>query len=285
MLEGAIAGLAGGGAYAALGLCLTLMFRLVRVVNFAQVAIGVIGVYTMAVASEHGWPYGAAALAGLLASGLVAAALGWVMGKWFGEAGADQRSAISIAFLVGLLAVSFLVFGTDPRRMPGKFGGSLFTLDGITVTQAAAVCTVGSVVVAGIAWLVLTRTVLGLRLRALSERPTTAELHAIPSRRLGVGMWAVTGLLAAAVLLVIAPQQTSDQTSLALMVIPAGTAALVGGFRSLGRTVAGGLGLGALQGALAHVTELQQYRDTVPFLAILAILIWSQRREVWDAAR
>ncbi|MBT2213404.1 MULTISPECIES: branched-chain amino acid ABC transporter permease [Actinomadura] len=285
MLEGAIAGLAGGGAYAALGLCLTLMFRLVRVVNFAQVAIGVIGVYTMAIASEHGWPYGAAALAGLLAATLVAAVLGWVMGKWFGEAGADQRSAISIAFLVGLLAVSYLVFGTDPRRMPGKFGGSLFTVDGITVTQAAAVCAVGSVVVAGAAWLVLTRTVLGLRLRALSERPTTAELHAIPSRRLGVGMWAVTGLLAAAVLLVVAPQQTSDQTSLALMVIPAGAAALVGGFTSLGRTVAGGLGLGALQGALAHVTELQQYRDTVPFLAILAILIWSQRREVWDAAR
>ncbi|WP_131741104.1 ABC transporter permease subunit [Actinomadura roseirufa] len=285
MLEGAIAGLAGGGAYAAFGLCLTLMFRLVRVVNFAQVAIGVIGLYTMAITSEHGWPYGPAALAGLLAATLVAAALGWVMGTWFGEAGADQRSAISIAFLVGLLAVSFLAFGTDPRRMPGKFGGSLFTVDGITVTKASAVCVAGSILVAAGAWLVLTRTVLGLRLRALSERPTTAELHAIPSRRLGVGMWAVTGLLAAAVLLVVAPQQTSDQTSLSLMVIPAGAAALVGGFRSLGRTVAGGLGLGALQGALAHVTELQQYRDTVPFVAILAILIWSQRKEVWDAAR
>ncbi|GAA2154116.1 branched-chain amino acid ABC transporter permease [Actinomadura napierensis] len=285
MLEGAIAGLAGGGAYAALGLCLTLMFRLVRVVNFAQVAIGVIGVYTMAVAAGHGWPYGLAALAGLLAAALVAAALGWVMGRWFGEAGTDQRSAISIAFLVGLLAASYLAFGTHPRRMPGEFGGSLLTVDGITVTQASAVCVLGSAVVAGAAWLVLARTVLGLRLRALSERPTTAELHAIPSRRLGVGMWAVTGLLSAAVLLVIAPQQTSDQTSLALMAIPACTAALVGGFRSLGLTVAGGLGLGALQGALAHVGELAQYRDAVPFLAILAILIWSQRREVWDAAR
>ncbi|QKG21438.1 branched-chain amino acid ABC transporter permease [Actinomadura verrucosospora] len=285
MLEGAIAGLAGGGAYAALGLCLTLMFRLVRVVNFAQVAIGVIGVYTMAATAGHGWPYGLAALAGLLTAALVAAALGWVMGTWFGEAGTDQRSAISIAFLVGLLAVSYLAFGTHPRRMPGEFGGALFTVDGITITQASAVCVLGSVAVAGAAWLVLTRTVLGLRLRALSERPTTAELHAIPSRSLGAGMWAVTGLLSAAVLLVVAPQQTSDQTSLALMAIPACTAALVGGFRSLGLTVAGGLGLGALQGALAHVGELAQYRDAVPFLAILAILIWSQRREVWDAAR
>lgn len=285
MLEGAVAGLAGGGAYAALGLCLTLMFRLVRVVNFAQVAIGVVGVHTMALAADHGWPYGLAAPAGLLAAALVAAALGWVMGRWFGEAGADQRSAISIAFLVGLLAASYLAFGTDPRRMPGPFGGALLTVHGVTVTQAAAVCAAGAVAVAAAAWLVLARTVVGLRLRALSERPTTAELHGIPSRRLGVGMWAATGLLAAAVLLVVAPQQTSDQTSLALMVVPAGAAALVGGFRGLGRTVAGGLGLGALQGALAHVSELQQYRDTVPFLAILAILIWSQRGEVWDAAR
>lgn len=285
MLEGAIAGLASGGAYAALGLCLTLMFRLVRVVNVAQAAIGVIGVYTMAAASGHGWPYAPAALAGLAVSAAVAAALGWVMATWFGEAGADRRSAIAIAFLVGLLAVSYLAFGTHPRRMPGLFDGSLFTAGGITVTQAAAVCVAGSIVVAACAHAGLTRTVIGLRLRALSEKPTTAELHGIPSRWLTVGMWAATGVLAAAVLLVVAPQQTSDQTSLSLMAIPACTAALVGGFRSLGLTVAGGLGLGALQGALAHVGELQQYRDAVPFLAILAILIWSQRREVWDAAR
>jgi branched-chain amino acid transport system permease protein len=285
VLDGAISGLAGGGAYAALGLCLTLMFRLVRVVNFAQVAIGMAGVYTMAALSEAGLPYGVAAPAGLLTAGLLAAALGYVMATWFAEAGTDQRSAIAIAYLVGLLALSYLVFGTHPRRMPGLFGGALVTFGNATVTRAAAACVVAAVLVGVGAHLLLSRTALGLRLRALSERPTTAELLGIPSRRLVVGMWVATGLLAAGVLLIIAPQQTSDQTSLSLMVIPSCTAALVGGFRSLIGTVLGGLGLGALQGVLAGVDAMQQYREAVPFVAILVVLIWSQRKEKWDVAR
>ena len=46
MLQGAIAGLAAGGLYAVLGVCLTLMSRLVRVVNFAQAATGMFGAFS-----------------------------------------------------------------------------------------------------------------------------------------------------------------------------------------------------------------------------------------------
>ena len=44
MIQGALAGLAVGGVYALTAVCLTLMARLVRVINFAQVAIGMFGV-------------------------------------------------------------------------------------------------------------------------------------------------------------------------------------------------------------------------------------------------
>ena len=40
MLTGAVAGIGAGGVYAVIAVCLTLMARLVRVVNFAQVIIG-----------------------------------------------------------------------------------------------------------------------------------------------------------------------------------------------------------------------------------------------------
>ena len=43
MIQGALGGLAAGGVYAVLGVCLTLMARLVRVVNFAQAATGMFG--------------------------------------------------------------------------------------------------------------------------------------------------------------------------------------------------------------------------------------------------
>ena len=53
MLQGALAGLAAGGVYAVLGVCLTLMARLVRVVNFAQAATGMFGAFLRHLARDR----------------------------------------------------------------------------------------------------------------------------------------------------------------------------------------------------------------------------------------
>jgi branched-chain amino acid transport system permease protein len=40
-----------------------------------------------------------------------------------------------------------------------------------------------------------------------------------------------------------------------------------------------------VQGVLAQLTAFHSYRDVIPFVLILIVLVWSQRREVWDVAR
>jgi len=131
----------------------------------------------------------------------------------------------------------------------------------------------------------LSRTSAGVQLRALSERPTTAELLGIPAKRLSVAVWAVTGVVSTLVISIVAPSQSNDATSLAMLVVPAAAAALLGGFRRLDFAVAGGLGLGLIQGAAAQVDGLSVVRYFLPFAVIVALLLWSQRKEVWDAAR
>jgi branched-chain amino acid transport system permease protein len=285
VLTGVVAGIGQAGVYAVIAVCLTLMARLVRVVNFAQVIMGGTSAYCASVLHGNGLPYPAGAVAGLLIAAALSAALGWVMGRWFAEAGTDRRSAVTIVAFLLLLSVSYLLFGSHPRQFPDLLPGTAFRLGGVEVTDAAI--TVVAIAIAATAGsrLVLGRTRMGLRLRALSERPVTAELAGIRSLPLSIGVWVATSLTVAVVVLLAAPTTVNDQSSLGLLVVPGCAAALIGAFRSLGLALLGGFALGVGEGMLAQTTAVGHYRDVVPFGVILAVLIWSQRKEVWDEAR
>ncbi|SFO53620.1 branched-chain amino acid ABC transporter permease [Amycolatopsis rubida] len=286
MVQGALAGLAAGGLYAVLAVCLTLMSRLVRVVNFAQAATGMFGSYVGVALSVHGGlPEWLAVLLGVLLGGVLSVLIGWVVSTWLAEAGTGTRSAVTVAVLLLLISLSFILFGNKPQPFPALLVGPAFTAGGVVISQVTVVTVALAVVIALAARLILTKTPVGISLRALSERPTTAELLGIPAKRLSAAVWGATGLISTVIIVIVAPSQSNDATSLAMLVVPAAAAALLGGFRRLDLAVAGGLVLGMLQGALAQVDQLSVVRNFVPFLAIVGLLVWSQRKEVWDAAR
>lgn len=285
MIGAVIAGLGAGGVYAVLAVSLTLMARLVRVVNFAQALIGGISVYCASVLHDHGMSFLAGSVLGLGATVLLAGVAGWILAHWFGEAGIDRRSAVTIGMLVALLSGSYLAFGSHPHQFPNLVPGSAFRLSDVEVSNATLLILILAVVVTVSSALVLSHTKLGLRLRALSERPRTAELLGIRSTPLTVGVWVATSLVVGIVIILAASTTVSDQGSLALLVVPGCAAALIGAFRRLDLALCGGLALGVLQSALAQTTALHSYRDVIPFVLILAALLWSQRREVWDEAR
>ena len=131
----------------------------------------------------------------------------------------------------------------------------------------------------------LRRTTIGTELRALSERPTTAELIGIAAKPLSIGVWAVTGAISAVTIMVIAPSQSNDAISLSMLIIPAAAAALLGGFKRLDLAVVGGLALGVISGVVAQIPAVSFVRNFIPFVFIVILLLWSQRKEVWDAAR
>jgi len=285
MLAGAVAGIGQGGLYAVIAVCLTLTARLVRVLNFAQVIVGGTAAYCVSVLHGDGLPDPAGVLAGLLVAAALSAALGWVMARWFAQAGTDRRSAVTIVAFVLLLSVSYLLFGSYPRQFPNLLPGVAFAVGGVEVTKAALAVVAVAVAVTVGSKIVLDRTQLGLRLQALSERPVTAELTGIRSTPLTIGVWVATGLTVAVAVLLAAPTSVNDQASLGLLVVPGCAAALIGALRNLVPALFGGLALGVGEGMLAQTTAVGHYRDVVPFGVILAVLIWSQRKEVWSDAR
>jgi branched-chain amino acid transport system permease protein len=285
MIQSALSGLIQGGAYAFLAVCVVISYRMVRVLNFAQAAIGASGAYVAIVLSEHGWSYVPALLVGIVAAIVVGALSGFSLARWFGTAPIEQRSTVAIAMLVGLLALGQVVFGTHPHKVPVLLPGKTFTLAGVIITWASVAVVITALVIAGFVQSFLKRTRVGLQLRAQAERPRTAELLGVSSTTLAVGVWGLTGGLAAIGILVVAPTTSNDFQSLGLLVMPAIAGAAVGLFRNTWGAIAGGIGIGLLGGLAGHWASIGQYSEAIPLLVIVVVIVWAQRRNVWDAAR
>ncbi|MCM3656087.1 branched-chain amino acid ABC transporter permease [Agromyces mediolanus] len=286
MLQGALAGLAAGGLYAVLAVCLTLMSRLVRVVNFSQAATGMFGGFVAVwLVTETGLPIWLGSVLGVLLAGVLSGVIGWIAATWLSEADTTTRSAMTVGPLLLLISLSFILFGNKPQPFASIISGPAFTLGGVVISQVTLVTVSLAIVVAVAVRILLTRTAIGTRLRALSERPTTAELLGIPSKPLSIAVWVVTGVISAIAIVVVAPTQSNDAISLAMLIVPAAAAALLGGFKRLDLAVVGGLVLGVLSGLVAQIDEVALIRNFLPFLFIVVLLLWTQRKEVWDAAR
>jgi branched-chain amino acid transport system permease protein len=102
---------------------------------------------------------------------------------------------------------------------------------------------------------------------------------------LSLTVWCASGAVATAALLLAAPVWSSEFSTLSFIVVPALTAALIGVFRHYPSAVLGGLALGVIQGMLAQTDAFSDYRSVVPFAALAVILLWRERKAVWDEVR
>jgi branched-chain amino acid transport system permease protein len=285
MIQSAITGLIAGGTFALLGVCIVMMNRMVRVVNFATAAIGALGAYVAIVLAGDGWSYGPLLVAAAVTGAVAAAICGLVMSGWFSQAGVDTRSVVSVAFLIGILTLGTQIFGSNPRFIPALLPGAKFSVGGVVVTWASVLVVLAAIGLAVGVQTFLKHTRLGVRLRAMSERPQTAELLGVPALWLAIGVWAFTGAVAAICVLIVAPTRASDFTSMGLLVLPALAGASVGLLRSTWGAVVGGIGLGLLEGLMGNWSSIGPYQDALPLLVVIIVLMWGQRGAVWDAPR
>jgi branched-chain amino acid transport system permease protein len=285
-LTAVVAGLSAGGAYALLGVCAVFTYRLVAVVNFTGAAIGTAGTFVLVALAEAGAPLWLAVPAGLMVGTLAGVAIGWVTTTWFAEASASIKAAVTVALFVGIVAIGLRVTGGQhPHNFPELVPGSAFRLAGVEVTNAALLTIGLAAVFTLLADVFLARTRIGLQLRALSERPLAAELVGVHVRSLSLLVWSITGAFTTLALMIIAPQRSPDFLSLSLLVVPALAAALIGAFRSFWLTLVGGIMIGVIEGATSVFNGSNQYRGAIPFLVVLAVLLWAQRGARWDEAR
>ena len=285
MLDGVVAGLVSGSAYAIVAVCVVGLYRLVGVLNFSQAALGAFGAYACYSLVEAGLPLWLAVLAGLAFSAVLAGLAGWALSRWFGSPTVLVKSVISAVLFLVVLSVGYRLFGDSPRAMPSFVTEMTLEVAGVRVSVATLIATVAALAIAAALTLLLRHTQVGLQLRAMSERPVTAQLLGINTGRLAVIVWASTGVLSALAMLLIAPTRNPTFESMSFLIVPAVAAALVGSFSHVWIATVAALLIGVVEGAASRIDVLSDYRGVLPAVIILFALIWLRRREVWDAVR
>jgi branched-chain amino acid transport system permease protein len=286
-LNNVVAGLTPGATYAIVGVLLTLMSQLTRVVNFAQVAVGMFGGYiSLTLVTKMDLPIFVGVLVGVLVAALLSALLGWIIATWLAEASTSARSAVTVAALLFLISLAFILFGYRNQPFPTIVSGPLFTLPGGAVVSKVTVLVISLAIVVTVgSWAFLKFTAFGVKLRAVSDRQVAAELLGLNVKMLNVSVWFITGAIAGITVALVGPTQSNDYVTLSAVVIPGAAAALVGAFKRMDLALVGGLAIGAIQGLFAGFPNLLIIRDWVPIIFIILFLLWNQRKEVWDVAR
>lgn len=284
MIDQILAGLVSGGVFALLAVCLVVMYQILGVLSFAQAGIGGIGACASLLLTAAGWETVPAILGGIGAGMLLGFVLGWIMARFFTDASVETRSTVSIGILVTLMAVGNRVLDGKTYAFPDMFDGARVQLGGIALPLASLVETALAIVMAIGIGLFLHRTNAGAQLRAMSQRPTTAQLLGIRTNLLTMAVWSVGAGISTLAILFVLPTSTTSFPTLAYMILGALAGALAGVLKHLLVAALAGLAIGVIQ-SLVITTPLANYPDAVPFVIIIAIMVYWRRKDVWSEAR
>jgi branched-chain amino acid transport system permease protein len=197
-LQFLVNGLVTGSFYALSALGLTLIFGLMRVVNFAHGEFYMLGgVLGWFVTSRLGLDF----ISGMVLVALVMAAFGWLVDRLLIERVRDQGEEAGILLTIGLsifLANSaLLAVGTAPLKIEGPVANKLVLLGPVATTQlrlfSVAVC---ALLILG-AHLLVRHTRLGRAMRATFQDPMAARLAGIKTERVYAATFALGSTLAA----------------------------------------------------------------------------------------
>ncbi|HVV37131.1 MAG TPA: hypothetical protein VHC63_11055 [Acidimicrobiales bacterium] len=297
-------GIVASGVVSGLALALgaagvTLVYRIDRVVNFAQAGLGAVaGVCAVGLTTHYGWPWVLSFPVGALAG----AGAGVLLSVAVVDRMRDRpRLAVTVA-TVGLAEVLAGATALLAQAMPMRDGARRFAVPwqferriGVVTFHAdavLAVVVVAAIVVALEWW--QRRSASGLAFRAASDAAERARLAGVPVAALAAGAWALAGGFSA--LAVMLQSQVNGVTS-AVALAPTGTeqllrvlsAAVLGGMGNLRRTMAAAVGIGVLDEVATWEWSRTIYVDILLVTLVVVVLLLGRdprrRRAVTDASQ
>lgn len=270
-------GLAIGSLYALGGIGMVVLFRASGVLNFSAGAAGAAGAMTAWQLVQWGiWPPAA-----WLACIAVAMALTLFYGRLIAPRLAWRETVVkavaTLGFALIVLGLVSFTWIDDPRSLElptDALGIRLFGLR-VTATRLLAFAAAIGIVVA--IWLFLSRTEIGLQMRAVANSRDLSALLGIPIARVETIAWGISGLLAGFTGLMFANLIRLEPVVITFMVIPSIAAALVGRLNSLALVLVGGLSMGVIESLLTLSPTFKGLRPIAPFVIAALVLLWTQR--------
>lgn len=246
-----VIGIITGAAYGLLGLGLVLIYKSSGVFNFAQGEFGTVAIYALYLLHSSGVPYVLAILGGLVAAVLFGLAVERVIVRPLFDA---PRVTLLVATAgVSLLAVGVQIWFGEARLRnidPALPRTDRLSLLGVRISDQRILLIIVLLILAAALAYFFNRTNLGLAVLGASQEPTATELVGISVRRLSSFTWALAALLGGLAGVIGVPaggNSFGPGIVTSGLLIPAFTAAVLGGFTSLPGAFLGGAIVGVAQ--------------------------------------
>ena len=267
-----------GSMYALIAIGYTMVYGVLRLINFAHGDImmvgGFLGYFGM---TALGLPFGAAVFLAIVG----AAALGVLSDR---IAYRPLRSAPKISLLITAIGVSFFLenafnvfFGGIPRAFPvPEYLEEVITFSGLTMPVSALMVPILTAILLAVILWGLYKTKYGMAIRALAFDVNTVNLMGVDANRIISLVFGIGSALAAVGGIFWVVNYPSVEPMMGVMVgLKAFSAAVVGGIGSVGGAVLGGLIIGFTEVVvIAFFPELGGYKDAFAFIFLIFILLF-----------
>ena len=272
-LQSLVSGILIGGIYALIGIGLTLIFGVMRVINFAQGELVMVGMYlAWLLFTKVGLDPFIAVVLCVPALFLLGAVLQRLLIEKVLDALPQNQILLTIGVGLVLTNTAMLLFTSDYRILTTTYSSSSFGVGGISVSMpllGSFAITAG--LTAALYWFLL-RTEAGVAVRATAQDRDAARLMGIDVRRTSMIAMGIGSALAGAAGALIAPTYYIYPQVGSAFTLKAFVVVVLGGMGSVIGATLGGLLIGTAE-SMAGAYIGSGYKDLFVYALFLLVLL------------
>ena len=273
-------GLRLGSIYALVALGYTMVYGIIRLINFAHGDFIMVGGYTMIftvpAALALGLPAWVAVLAAIAVCALVGMGTELIAYRPVRKKGTKMTAlitAIAMSLLLENLAQAIPAIGPNPKVASQIFTAGGISFAGVTLEYTTLLTIVISAIVMVVLFQFTQRTKLGRAMRCVSEDKEAATLMGINVNHTILATFAIgSGLAAVAALMYMAQYPKIYTTMGSLLGLKAFVSAVLGGIGIIPGAVLGGIVIGLVESFTTSYVS-SSMADTFVFLILIIVLV------------
>jgi len=272
--QGLLSGFLFGGVYSLMAVGLTLIFGVMRVVNFAHGDMMVWGMYLAWLLSARAGidPY-----VGFLACAAALFLFGLLIQRGLVERIVDAPHEMQILLMLGVALVlenaALVAFGPDPVRVRSPLSQATVWIGPIFVDVARLVTFGLAMALTAALWLFLARTDLGRSMRAAADNPYGARVIGTDVRKVYAAAFGVGAACVGAAGALVSPILPFQPTSGLGLSVTSFNIVIIGGMGSLPGAFVGGI-LVSVAESMGAVFLSPSMKELVSFGLLIAILLF-----------
>ena len=284
LFQNLLNGIAAGSIYALIALGYTMVYGILKLINFAHGDVFMIGSFVgfysgnFLAKNNAEAPTLVNAGIAMLLSMIICGLLGYLNER---IAYRPLRNAPRIASLITAIGVSFLleyggqfVFGPDPKFFPTLVEKKLIHVGAVVTTNYQLIVLGVAIVFMALLQYIVYGTKFGRAMRAVSFNFETASLMGIPTDRVITMTFVLGSVLAAVAGILYGLSYPKIDPLMGIMPgLKAFVAAVLGGIGNVPGAVVGGLVIGIVE-AFVGGSQFSNYRDAIAFVILIVILLF-----------